>query len=228
MANEQPTPESDDRPSRRLLPYGEQAVLLECADLADAQAVHRWLTTPSAEDAAVIAPVIGEIVPGACTLLLRLTAPLPSAAAETLTRVRPPRRDVTATTTVEVVVDYNGADVDQVADSVGLTADDLVDWHTGQDWTVAFCGFAPGFGYLMPTVQARRIPRRSTPRTQVPAGSVALADQWSAVYPNSSPGGWQLIGSTDVPLFDASADPPARLRPGMRVRFRRARADGGS
>ena len=95
--------------------------------------------------------------------------------------------------------------------------------HTGSDWRVAFCGFAPGFAYLSWGDRRLAVPRRSQPRTSVPSGSVALAGEFSAIYPRESPGGWQLIGQMaddSVTLWDIDRDPPALLRPGMWVQFR--------
>jgi KipI family sensor histidine kinase inhibitor len=100
-----------------------------------------------------------------------------------------------------------------------VDADEVVRRHTGTEWTVAFCGFAPGFGYLTPDGEPWDVPRRDSPRTRVPAGAVALAGGFSGVYPRESPGGWQLIGRTDVAVFDVARDPAALLRPGVRVRF---------
>ena len=95
----------------------------------------------------------------------------------------------------------------------------MVDAHTGTAWTAAFGGFAPGFAYLSAPGEPLDVPRRDTPRTAVPAGSVALAGTFSAVYPQRSPGGWQLLGRTDLPVLDLDRDPPALLTPGTRVRF---------
>ncbi len=100
-----------------------------------------------------------------------------------------------------------------------MTRPELVAWHTGQVWTSAFCGFAPGFSYLTGTAESLDLPRRSTARTAVPAGSVALAGEFSAVYPGTSPGGWQLIGRTDVPMWSLDRDPPALSPAGTRIRF---------
>ncbi|QDP95689.1 allophanate hydrolase subunit 1 [Microlunatus elymi] len=197
---------------RRILPYGQHARLLECADLADSQAVHRWLDDQRPEQ-------IAEIVPGARTLLLKLRSPLPDSLARTMIDIDLPPVETDDSETLRIPVRYHGVDLDHVSQLLGLSVPELIDHHTGQDWTVAFCGFAPGFGYLAPTVRSLPVPRGASPRTRVPAGSVALADQWSAIYPTDSPGGWQLIGSTDLRLFDANADPPATLRPGLRVRF---------
>lgn len=198
---------------RRLLPYGSSARLLECADLIETQAVHSWLVRQCR-------PEISMIIPGARTLLLQLHAPLPTDFIEKLITVRPSRPATDNGTSITVDVRYDGADLVALADRLDLEVERLIGYHTGQDWIVAFCGFAPGFGYLAPTRDPLVVPRHTSPRTRVPAGSVALADTWSAVYPTDSPGGWQLIGSTDLPLFDVSADPPATLQPGTRVRFR--------
>ncbi|WP_188897329.1 5-oxoprolinase subunit B family protein [Microlunatus endophyticus] len=200
--------------TRRLLPYGESARLLECQDLDDSQRMAQWLSVQRR-------PEIAGVVPGARTLLLRLTAPLPAELARTMITIEPEPLRARAAEAVTIDVRYDGADLAEVADGLGLSTEELITHHTGQQWVVAFCGFAPGFGYLAPTGPELRVPRRSTPRTRVPAGAVAIADNWSAIYPTASPGGWQLIGSTDVRLFDVTADPPALLSPGTRVQFRR-------
>jgi KipI family sensor histidine kinase inhibitor len=93
--------------------------------------------------------------------------------------------------------------------------------HAGAEYVVGFIGFAPGFAYLTGLDERLHVPRRESPRTKVPAGAVAIADRFTAVYPRPSPGGWQLIGHTDVELWDVERDPPARLTPGTRVRFTR-------
>jgi KipI family sensor histidine kinase inhibitor len=91
--------------------------------------------------------------------------------------------------------------------------------HTTGLWTVAFCGFAPGFGYLTAVAGTWDVPRRENPRTRVPVGSVGLAGEFTGVYPRSSPGGWQLIGRTELEVLDLDRDPPALLSPRRRVRF---------
>ena len=95
----------------------------------------------------------------------------------------------------------------------------MVAAHTAATWIVAFCGFAPGFGYLVGDDPRLRVPRRAESRTRVPAGSVALADGFTGIYPRSSPGGWQLLGRTDVAVWNLDRDPPGLLRPGTRVKF---------
>ncbi|MET4095364.1 5-oxoprolinase/urea amidolyase family protein [Arthrobacter sp. UYCu712] len=124
-----------------------------------------------------------------------------------------------------VVIDtvYDGEDLAEVGKLTGLGPDGVIAAHTGQIWTVAFAGFAPGFGYMVGENQALEVPRRSSPRTAVPAGSVALAGNYSAVYPRSSPGGWQLIGHTSAKMWDLDREQPALAAPGHRVQFRAVR-----
>lgn len=114
---------------------------------------------------------------------------------------------------------YDGPDLDEVAELTGLSPSEVVAAHTGCVWQAGFVGFAPGFAYLTGGDPRLVVSRRAEPRTCVPAGSVALADEFSAVYPRASPGGWQLIGRTDAVLFDVDRDPPALVPPGARVRF---------
>jgi KipI family sensor histidine kinase inhibitor len=131
-----------------------------------------------------------------------------------------PRRDRHTTgALVEIPVTYDGEDLADVAALLAQDPDEVVRRHGAAEWTVAFCGFAPGFGYLVSPSGGWDVPRRRSPRTRVPAGSVALAGEFSGVYPRESPGGWQLIGRTDIAVFDLSRDPAALLRPGNRVRF---------
>jgi KipI family sensor histidine kinase inhibitor len=124
---------------------------------------------------------------------------------------------------VELPVVYDGEDLAEVAELSGLTEDDVIARHLQSEYRVAFCGFAPGFAYIVGGDPALRVPRRHSPRTAVPAGSVALADEFTGVYPREMPGGWQLIGRTDAVLWDLDRNPPALLPPGTRVRFVRER-----
>lgn len=124
---------------------------------------------------------------------------------------------------VEIDVHYDGADLAEVAALTGLSPEAVVAAHTGQTWRAAFGGFAPGFAYLLGETSALHVPRRNTPRTCVPSGAVALAGDYSAVYPRQSPGGWQLIGHTDAVLWSLDRSDPALIRPRDRVRFDPAR-----
>ena len=114
---------------------------------------------------------------------------------------------------------YDGPDLDEVGRLTGLGTTGVVAAHTGTAWMVAFGGFAPGFAYLTGGDGRLRVPRRDRPRPSVPAGAVGLAGEFSGVYPRASPGGWQLLGTTDAVLWAVDRDPPALLSPGTTVRF---------
>lgn len=198
----------------RVTPYGEHALLVELP-------AEGAVLTLAASLAAVPVEGVEEVVPADVSLLLWLVpgADRASVAAE----VRERRVDRVVRSVGELVaipVVYDGPDLDDVAVRTGLPVDEVVRIHAGTELTVAFCGFAPGFAYLAGLPRRLWVPRRDTPRTRVPAGSVALAEDRTGVYPRDSPGGWQVIGHTDVVLWDLDRDPPALLRPGLRVRFR--------
>ncbi|MDQ2796035.1 MAG: allophanate hydrolase subunit 1, partial [Actinomycetota bacterium] len=129
-----------------------------------------------------------------------------------------PERDP-ADEPLRIEVTYNGPDLLDVADHLGVTDTEVVRRHTSQVWTVEFTGFAAGFGYLTGAENGLDVPRRADPRTRIPAGSVGLAGPYSGVYPRDSPGGWQIIGRTADPMWDPTRDPPALLTPGREVRF---------
>lgn len=114
---------------------------------------------------------------------------------------------------------YNGEDLDDVAQRVGLSRDEVIRRHTGREYRVLALGFLPGWAYLGALDPSLSLPRRTTPRTRVPAGSVAIMGEQTGIYPRVSPGGWHLIGLTDVVLFDASREQPALFRAGDRIRF---------
>lgn len=198
--------------TRHVRPYGESAVLLDCADLADTQAVRAALERDPWTE-------IEEVVAGAETLLLRLSSPLSDRRRRELVQLSAPPLDPTAGDPVTIEVDYSGVDLHEVAEHLGMSPDDVIAHHVGQVWTVAFCGFAPGFAYLHSETDRLTVPRRETPRKTVPTGAVGLADRWSGIYPRSGPGGWQLIGTTAETLWDLERDPPALLQPGATVRF---------
>jgi KipI family sensor histidine kinase inhibitor len=121
--------------------------------------------------------------------------------------------------TVEVPTRYDGPDLEEVGRLWDMTVAEVVATHSGLEHEVAFCGFAPGFAYCVGLPERLRVPRRHDPRPRVPAGSVAVADRYTGVYPSASPGGWQLLGTTDLVLWDATREDPATLSPGTRVRF---------
>ncbi|MEY4401653.1 MAG: hypothetical protein RL072_1518 [Actinomycetota bacterium] len=123
---------------------------------------------------------------------------------------------------VELPVRYDGADLTDVAETCSLSVERLIALHSNAEYEVSFCGFAPGFAYLVGLPRELHLPRRASPRTRVPAGSVAIAARYSAVYPRESPGGWHLLGTTTATLWDIAREQPALLQPGTRVRFVRA------
>jgi KipI family sensor histidine kinase inhibitor len=196
--------------SRRLLDYGPSAALLECADLSEVLGLLPLLRVQAK---------INEVIPGARTVLLRLDETLTQADRHKLLTIAPVAAEETGSAPIRIDVDYSGEDLEEVAGQIGATPDEVVRLHTGQTWTVGFCGFAPGFAYLQGEHDRLRVRRRVAPRTRVPAGAVGLADRWSGIYPREGPGGWQLIGRTQAGLWDLSRASPALLQPGDRVHF---------
>lgn len=196
-----------------ILPAGERAVLVQLPDPAAAHALASSLR-------AVADDRIEEVVPGARTVLVVTREPADLAGVRRLLAQLPPRVGAGGPTHELVIpVRYDGADLEAVAGEAGLTVEEVVARHSGATYVVAFVGFAPGFGYLSGLDPALRLPRLANPRPSVPAGSVAIAGAYSAVYPRSSPGGWRLLGRTDVVLFDVDGDPPSALAAGTVVRF---------
>ncbi|MET8247911.1 allophanate hydrolase subunit 1 [Streptomyces sp. NPDC005202] len=198
----------------RALPVGESALLVEVSSGEEAQALHAELLRRRAEGRLTVR----EIVPTARTVLLDgLDDPDRLASELTTSQVppSPPREQYV----VELPVRYDGPDVAAVAAHWNVPESEVSRIHAATEFRVAFCGFAPGFGYLTGLPDRYHVPRRATPRTAVPAGAVALAGPYTGVYPRSSPGGWQLIGTTDAVLWDHARVPAALLSPGTRVRF---------
>lgn len=210
-------------------PVGDHALLLELPDNASVHAAARSARERFGDQLAEIVPghetlllVWDEGVEDAVALMSNLKALASDASAFKL--------DISAIGTVQpevvrIPVVYDGADLEAVAAKLALSNEAVVETHAGAVYTVAFMGFAPGFPYLVLDETAReqlpllQLPRRSTPRAEVPAGSVAVAAGYCGIYPQRSPGGWNLLGRTRVVLFDAGRDPPALLEPGTRVRF---------
>ena len=193
----------------QMLPAGRDGVLVQVADAAEAVALARFAR------AAQVQAV--EVVPGAETVLFDGVGD--RSALEGLLARWSPEAAETVGPLVELSTSYDGADLDAVADLWGTDVAGVVARHSGIEFVSAFCGFAPGFAYLSGLPEHLAVPRRDTPRTRVPAGSVALAGAWCGVYPGVSPGGWQLLGTTDAGLWDETRDEPALLAPGTRVRF---------
>lgn len=196
----------------QLRPVGPHALLAEVGDARTALALALWARTTGL--------AAREVVPGAETVLFdgvdapdRLADLLAGWGGEAPEVVRDP---------VEVPVTYDGPDLAFVAGHWGVDVAEVVARHTATEFVSSFCGFAPGFAYLTGLQDAWAVPRLDTPRPAVPAGSVGLAGPWCGVYPTASPGGWRLIGRTEVTLWDTTRSEPALLAPGTPVRFVRA------
>jgi len=203
-----------------VLPVGRHALLVELPTAEAAEAFHAELLRRSADGSLTErAGGVREIVPGARTVLLD-GLPEPHRLAGELARWRIPPLSRGSGPAIELPVRYDGPDLADVAARWGVTPQEAARLHAATEFRVAFCGFAPGFGYLTGLPEEYAVPRRSDPRTRVPAGSVGLAGAYTGVYPRSSPGGWQLIGTVvRTALWDPQREPAALLTPGTRVRF---------
>lgn len=203
----------------RIIDYGDHALLLQFDSTGEVLA---WA---DAVRGAGLDGVV-DVVPASRTVLVKLDEHrLQAATRHRLEQLRvgaveKPQPPGEADIVIDVV--YDGPDLAEVAEHAGLDTDGVVAAHTGTLWQVAFGGFAPGFAYLVGGDERLHVPRREEPRTKVPAGAVGLAGEFSGIYPRQSPGGWQLIGSTDAVLFDVDRSDPALLTPGMWVQFRAA------
>ncbi len=200
----------------RFYPANLDALLVELSNLDETLALFESLQQQ---------PIAGveEIVPAARTLLVHFR---PSAISFDALAAQIAARDIRGTARepgklIEIPVHYNGEDLADVARELDISVEEVIKRHTGSDYNVAFCGFAPGFAYLSGGA-GFVVPRRSTPRTRIPAGAVALAGGFSGIYPQASPGGWQIIGVTETRMWDLQRDEPALLQPGYCVRFQDA------
>ena len=199
-----------------VIPVGRHAALVEVDDAGQALSLALWVR--ERVDAT-------DVVPAARTVLVDGLRDL-DALTGLVAGWRPGPAPVAATV-VEVVVTYDGPDLALVGETWGIAADEVPGRHAAREYVVAFCGFAPGFAYLTPAERSgaagppaeRDVPRRSTPRSRVPPGSVAVAGRFTGIYPTASPGGWQLLGTTEATLWDQARDEPALLSPGTRVRL---------
>ena len=205
-----------------VLPYGDRAVLVELAAAGDVLPLRGALLAQAH-------PAVRAVVPAARTVLVEFD-PAGVSAAEVSELIRSCQAMAAGSETGQPVgpdpvvvldVHYDGPDLASVAELSGLPVTEVIRRHAAAEYTVQFCGFSPGFGYLTGLDPALRLPRLATPRPVVPAGSVAIAGEYTGIYPRSSPGGWRVIGHTDAALFDLDRSPPALLRPGTTVRLRR-------
>lgn len=204
------------KPAPSLRRAGDRAVLVEVTDNLRALELAEAFRSR-------LGNALEDIVPGHHTLLVTWRADAADPTRDLLdvaTRPGVGACDLALPEPIVLGVRYDGPDLGLVAARVGLRRDEVIEAHSAATYRVAFVGFAPGFAYLIGGDRRLEVPRRADPRPRVPAGSVGLAGPYTAVYPRSSPGGWQVIGVTDEPLFDIDREPPARLSAGMTVRFR--------
>ncbi|MFD9220152.1 5-oxoprolinase subunit PxpB [Streptomyces sp. NPDC060064] len=198
----------------RLLTAGSRSLLIELENLEQVLGLHNSLRDQP--EAGIV-----EMVPAAHTLLIVFDPAITTR--ETLAQAVSSRKATTARhadqDALEIPVGYDGPDLAETAQLTGLTTHEVIQRHTEAAYTVAFGGFAPGFAYISGLDPLLHLPRRSVPRTQVPAGAVAIADRFTCIYPRQSPGGWNLIGHTPTVMWDLSRTPPALLLPGRAVRF---------
>lgn len=213
-------------PPLRAHPLGDSAVTITFGTERSAELLKRIQAAAHSLDAAKL-PDVEDVVPAYLTLTVFYDA-LHTSYAEIAKKVleacdRPTRSAGEAPTSREhlIPVHYDGMDLDTVAAATGLSAGQVVERHAGRAYTVDLLGFVPGFAYLSELDASLQLPRRAEPRARVPAGSVAIAAAQTAVYPLDTPGGWHIIGRTETVMFDPARDPPALLRAGDTVRFRR-------
>ncbi|MCA1408605.1 5-oxoprolinase/urea amidolyase family protein [Ensifer sp. IC3342] len=199
----------------RFLPAGSDALLVELDDL------ETTLTLLDALQADRPDGVV-ELIPAARTLLVRFDARLTDrvALADIIAHVDLSTKSSRHGEAFEIPVTYDGEDLNDVADLLGWSVEELIRRHTAATYTVAFTGFAPGFAYMTSDDPAFDVPRRKSPRVRIPAGSVALGGKFGGIYPTDSPGGWQLLGRTPLKMWDTGRPRAALLAPGDRVRFR--------
>ncbi len=194
---------------------GDTGVLVELGDNGQVHALVAAVRASNIEG-------LTDLVPALNTLLLILDPQRtgPAAIEARLRHLEVVPLPITDRRAIEIPVTYDGEDLAWVAAHCGMDEREVIHAHTENPWRVAFCGFAPGFAYLVGGDPRLKVPRRGESRVAVPAGAVAVAGEFSAIYPRRSPGGWQLLGHTTESMWDIAADPPARLIPGDVVRFR--------
>ncbi|WP_446664847.1 5-oxoprolinase subunit B family protein [Flexivirga sp. B27] len=217
---------SEDRTTLTLRPFGARAVLVELPDAATRRALTAWLDATDHRDV--------DVIPAESTVLLDVSdlSVAEQDARRALARLGSRLSDLDLSTLPEVATDtgaihtipvrYDGPDLLTVAEHLAMSRDALIQWHTDSPWTVEFLGFMPGFGYLTRADHNKPMDRRESPRASIPGGSVGFAGSYCGIYPGSSPGGWQLIGSTDQVMFDATSA-GATLAANDHVRFQALR-----
>ena len=192
-----------------VLQYGPHAAMVECPAASALQIAQLLIETSR----------FVEVVPAERSVLVRLPGGMSWVEVQGIVDSLPDVLPQVVGREVVIPVIYDGADLALVAGATGLTVEEVIALHSSGTYLAAFAGFAPGYVYCTGLDPRLQLPRRPSPRTSVPAGSVAIADVYCAVYPSASPGGWHLLGHTDLTLFDLKRPEPALIRPGDRVRY---------
>lgn len=214
----------------RIIPASDSALLIEFGNSIDYDINNRVYALQREIEASDVNDAVEEFIPSYRSLLVEYDASKFSHA-EMQSRVSKLVANTSSTSgsmsnagqaTRQIPVAYGGdygPDLETVAEHAGMSVEDVISIHSGTDYHVFMLGFAPGFPYLGGMDERIACPRLATPRTLVSAGSVGIAESQTGVYPNASPGGWQLIGRTPMALFDVNADPPVAMLPGDKVNF---------
>ncbi len=213
--------------SPRILPAGDSAILVEFGEVIDPVVNSRVYALFDAVEKSLGDKVV-EMIPTYRSLLVvynpvEITfGEISEQVGGLLDGIQGDSETSTTREIIELPVVYggeDGPDLDHVAEHAGISTQEVIDIHSGTGYLVYMLGFAPGFPYLGGLDERIACPRLTTPRVKVPAGSVGIAESQTGVYPNESPGGWQLIGRTAVPLFDVQRENPSLIKPGAEVRF---------
>lgn len=204
----------------RIVPYGREATIID--GLSPGTAALLTVEVRAVCNNAGVAA--HDVIPAACSLVVKHDATHSRTVQQLLVELLSSRdisshKHLNPASVVEIPVRYDGADLAEVARACDESVERIVRLHSDAVYTVEFCGFAPGFAYLRGLHEQLHLPRRASPRARVPAGSVAIATNYSAVYPNDSPGGWHLLGTTSLRIWNTDWNPPALLQPGATVRF---------
>ncbi|MCU0603673.1 MAG: 5-oxoprolinase subunit PxpB [Desulfobacterales bacterium] len=213
----------------RFRPMGDRSLLVELGDTISPD-VNRRVQRLMLQLQQAPPPGVREIAPGYRSLLV-VYDPLSIACAELKGRIaeaaaRQGLAGLPQAKLLTVPVFYGGGygpDLEEVAGRLGIPTDEVIRLHTETIYRVYMIGFTPGYPYLGELPAALAVPRRSTPRTRVPKGSVGIAQRQTGIYPVESPGGWQIIGWTPIELFDPSRQLPSLLEMGDRVKFEAVR-----
>lgn len=203
--------------TRRVRSVGNVGALIEASSGAEAQYLASWVARHRDRDQ------LTEVIPGARTLYIAGPSEIVRTVATTAARIEASAGDVERTPSQLMLIDvrYDGPDLYECATTLGLAPDALIGLHTANEYVVQFFGFSPGQAFFADLPPELQMPRRPSPRLRVPTGAVAIANEYTVIYPQQSPGGWNLIGTrVSPPLWDPTADPPNRVSVGDRIRFR--------